>query len=88
MEEESFAIEVARLSLVLADYPNPDGWQLEQRDIFATHDLEKQLARAKVVLCNPPFEDFSGLDRARYVGLRSVSQAADILSQVLDRPHA
>ena len=84
MEEEPFAIEVARLSLMLADYPNPDGWQLEQRDIFAAHDLKEQLTSARIVLCNPPFEDFSGPDRASYDGLRSVNQAADILHRVLD----
>lgn len=28
MEIDSFAGEVARLSLMLADYPNPDGWRL------------------------------------------------------------
>ena len=88
MEEEPFAIEVARLSLMLADYPNPDGWQLEQRDIFAAHDVAERLAAARVVLCNPPFEDFSGPNRARYRGLRSVNQATDILTRVLDRPPA
>lgn len=85
-EEEPFAIEVARLSLMLADYPNPDGWQLEQADVFAEKDIERKLARARVVLCNPPFEDFAVHDRARYHGLRSTNQAAEILARVLDHP--
>ncbi len=86
MEEEPFAIEVARLSLMLADYPNPNGWQLEQGDVFADATLRDRLMQSNVVLCNPPFEEFSGPDRAQYEDLRSTNQAADILNRVLDHP--
>ena len=86
MEEEPFAIEVARLSLMLADYPNPDGWQLEERDLFAASDLSDKLASAKVVLCNPPFEDFTAEDRGRYKSVASVNQAAEILGRVMKVP--
>lgn len=88
LEAEPFAIEVARLSLMLADYPNPDGWQLEHGDVFAARTLPQKLANARAVLCNPPFEDFSLADRHQYGELRSVNQAADVLDRVLDTPPA
>ncbi len=31
IEVDAFAAEVCRLSLTLADYPNPDGWQIKMR---------------------------------------------------------
>ena len=76
------------VSLMLADYPNPDGWQLEQGDVFASPRLNMQLARANVVLCNPPFEDFPFQDRDLYQHLRSVNRAVEILNRVLDSPPA
>jgi hypothetical protein len=30
LENEEFSREIARLSLMLADYPNPNGWQLHK----------------------------------------------------------
>jgi hypothetical protein len=85
MEIDSFAREVARLSLMLADYPNPDGWRLLDDDVFASIHLGSELAAAQVVLCNPPFEDFSFEDRRRYSDLRSVNKAADILLRTLEK---
>ena len=36
MEAEAFACEVAGYSLILADYPNPNGWQIEKADVFTS----------------------------------------------------
>ena len=33
-DADSFALELARLSLTLTDIPNPDGWDLEPQDMF------------------------------------------------------
>jgi hypothetical protein len=66
IELDSFSIEVCRLSLMLADYPNPNGWQLFNEDVFATNTLRNELRRAHVVLCNPPFEDFTAKKRKEY----------------------
>ena len=58
IEMDAFAAEVCRLSLTLADYPNPNGWEILSEDIFSTDVLELQLKRGQIVLCNPPFEKF------------------------------
>lgn len=85
IEIDPFAREVARLSLMLADYPNPDGWRLLDGDVFAAPVLGSELAKARAVLCNPPFEDFTLADRQRYRGLRSANKAADVLLRTIDR---
>lgn len=84
VEIDPFAREVARLSLVLADYPNPDGWRIVRGDVFTTAKVDTELARARIVLCNPPFEDFTDNDRHAYRGLRSTSKAAEILLRTLE----
>jgi hypothetical protein len=85
MEIDSFASEVARLSLMLADYPSPNGWRLINEDVFASPRLQEELGSAQTVLCNPPFEDFTEDQRSRYQDLRSVNKAADILLRTLDQ---
>lgn len=86
IEIDEFAREVAKLSLMLADYPNPDGWHLIGSDAFDSPSFERELRRASVVLCNPPFEDFKPAERARYKDLRSTSKPVEILLRVLDDP--
>jgi len=63
IERDTFAGEVCRLSLTLADYPNPDGWKIIQSDIFGTQALQNTLPKSRIVLCNPPFEDFNEQER-------------------------
>lgn len=58
VEFESFAYEIARLSLTLADVPNDNGWMLENADMFAGDTLRKAVSNATIVLANPPFEKF------------------------------
>ncbi len=88
VEIDDFAREVARLSLMLADYPNPDGWRLTGGDAFADGRITGELRAAQVVLCNPPFKDFSKEERRLYPQRRSVHKPAEILLRVLDRPPA
>ncbi len=88
IEIDEFAREVARLSLMLADYPNPDGWRLHGGDALASPLFEQELAKARIVLCNPPFEEFSPAQRARYGNLTLVLKPAEILHRVLQRPPA
>ncbi|MCK4821069.1 hypothetical protein KA005_35220, partial [bacterium] len=77
------------LSLMLADYPNPDGWQIISQDIFASDVLKNQLKTSQIVLCNPPFEDFTP-DEKNYYGSRvlSVHKPFEILNRVMDNPPA
>lgn len=57
-EIDAFACEIARLALILADYPNHNGWRIENEDLFARDRLLERAKSASIVVCNPPFEDF------------------------------
>ena len=57
IDNDPFALEIARLSLTLADEPNPDGWDgLVEGDMYAGDLLERMAAKSAVVLTNPPYE--------------------------------
>lgn len=87
IELDSFALEVCRLSLMLADYPNPDGWNLYQEDVFATDRLEKELEKARIVLCNPPFENFDQEKKERYgENTLFLQQPKEIIRRILTNP--
>ena len=86
IEIDAFAREVARLSLMLADYPNPDGWNLYQGDALKSPLFEKELERASIVLCNPPFEKFDKNEKVEYANLSSDWKPAEILHRVLQNP--
>jgi len=89
IERDTFAGEVCRLSLTLADYPNPDGWKIVESDIFRTETLEYALPNSRIVLCNPPFEDFNEQERNQYgKRIQSVHKPYEILRRVLERPPA
>ncbi|MFL6232314.1 MAG: N-6 DNA methylase [Thermoanaerobaculia bacterium] len=66
MDLDSFALEIARLSLTLADIPNPDGWDLEEGDVFLGEALEKSARRATLLLMNPPYSRFSAEEKEHY----------------------
>lgn len=85
IELDTFAAEVCRLSLMLADYPNPDGWHIIDEDIFGSDALEKELKTSRVVLCNPPFEDFTMAERDSYGdNVRNAHKPYEVLRRVLD----
>ena len=88
IELDDFAREVAKLSLMLADYPNPDGWRLIGADAFGSVNFEKELHRASIVLCNPPFERLDAIEQARYGKDGAIPKPAEILSRVLEHPPA
>lgn len=85
-EIDAFACEVATLSLILADYPNANGWKIANEDLFRPTMLAQQIGSAKVVLCNPPWEDFNPGERTEYPDLteKSFSKPMAILRTVLD----
>lgn len=88
IEIDDFAREVARLSLMLADYPNPDGWRLHGGDALTSTVFDQELAQANIVLCNPPFESFNSDEKERYQNLYSFSRPVEILHRVLKRSPA
>jgi N-6 DNA methylase len=61
---DAFALEIARLSLTLADIPNSDGWDLRRSDMFQDPSLPEQVKRATVLLANPPFGKFLEHEKA------------------------
>jgi hypothetical protein len=74
-EIDPFAAEVAKLSLILADYPNANGWRIDEADLFKADVLGARLAEAGVILCNPPFERFKGKEVAAYPEAVKVSRS-------------
>ena len=65
-ERDSFAVELARLSLTLTDIPNPDGWDLRVEDMFIGERLAEQTRGKTILLANPPFENFKDHELAKY----------------------
>lgn len=86
IELDSFAREIARYSLILADYPNPNGWRIESADAFNSQTFGRYLTQSSVVLCNPPFGDFTKEEFLRYPDLRSTRKPVQVLLQILDQP--
>lgn len=89
-EVDPFACEVATLSLILADYPNHNGWHVKEADLFVGDTLADRMSAANVILCNPPFEAFDLGERGRYaIAGKTHSKAIAALSAALDaRPLA
>ena len=85
-EIDPFALEVSRLCLTLADFPNHNGWRIEPANVFASAAFERALQQARVVLCNPPFEDFELTDSARSEGI--TQQPVLVLKKVLAQLHS
>ncbi|MER8589597.1 N-6 DNA methylase [Mesorhizobium sp. M1338] len=85
-EIDAFACEVATLSLILADYPNANGWKIANEDLFRPTVLAQQVGSAKIVLCNPPWEDFEAEERSEYpeMATKSFSKPMAVLRTVLD----
>ncbi len=85
IETDALAREIARLSLTLADVPNPNGWRLIGADVFDRDILSRAARNATIVLGNPPFEDFSPAKREQYGGRGVVLQYKNTASEVLSR---
>lgn len=79
-ELDAFACEVATLSLILADYPNANGWHIRSTDLFESGALAKFLTGATVILCNPPFEDFTAEERLAYPEAFAVSPSKGMVA--------
>ena len=86
-EQDAFAREVCKLSLTLADFPNPNGWNVHRADVFTSRKFADALAEARVVLCNPPFEDFKAKEKAQYRSAVGTSKPHDVLQRTLRHCH-
>lgn len=72
-EIDPFACEVAKLSLILADYPNANGWMIEEADLLQNGALASRVEGANVILCNPPFESLDANQRAIYTDAAEIN---------------
>jgi len=89
IEVDSFACEIARPSLTIADVPNHNGWNILEGDIYHGDVLSKKAKDAMILLCNPPFEDFKPKEQDDFKKageeLRFYNKAAEMLWRTL--PH-
>ena len=84
IEADPFAVEISALALTLADFPNPNGWDIAHGDVFDDAVSDSYLQRAAVVLCNPPYSDFDPNERSQSP---YVQRPAAVLDQVLKHLH-
>jgi hypothetical protein len=86
---DSFALELARLSLTLTDIPNPDGWDLKPEDMFLENRLGTQAMNNTILLANPPFDDFTSDERQKYqrqkYDVHFINKSAEMLWQTLTK---
>lgn len=82
-EIDPFACEIARLALILADYPNHNGWCITREDLFGSDRLATRVSQCDVLLSNPPFEDFD-----EPIGGRSVHKPVVLLDAIVKTPPA
>jgi len=83
IEKDPFAKEIAHLALTLADIPNKDGWELLDADIYNGDILKDVAQRANILLCNPPFENFSPGEKQKCHDLKTGNKAAEVLARTL-----
>ena len=86
IEQDPFSTEISFLALTLADFPNPNGWNITQGNVFDLEPLRERLTQAGVVLCNPPFGEFNKDEREKY-DTRSHRKPAELLHRILDHLH-
>lgn len=79
-EQDAFAVEVAKLSLILADYPNANGWKIEEADLFEENVLADCVQGADVILCNPPFEAFRPHEAEAYPQTYKISRSKAVFA--------
>jgi len=82
--KESFSVEVATLCLSLADYPSGNGWLVHEADVFDSSKFTDSLRSASVVLCNPPFRDFSAAERLANDRIEMPRRPAELMRRVLE----
>lgn len=91
IEIDAFSIEVARMCLMLADFPESNSWDLHHADIFSGKILEQSVAKTSILIGNPPFEKFvvNGMEKPKpaYLlnrALPAISQAS-MIGMILPR---
>lgn len=75
---EKFSIEVARMCLMLADFPEANGWDITHRDMFKGDLLESTVSETTLLVGNPPFECFADISP-------QLSKPAELLRRALPK---
>ena len=87
-DRDAFSLEIARLSLTLADIPNPNGWKLDPvKDMYAGDYLAEKIATNSIIISNPPFENVEISAKERVAGdLRYArsGQAGELLRRIVN----
>ncbi len=87
IEFDSFAVEIAKLSLTLADVPHGNTWQIEPGDMFKPGLLRTAAQWATIVLSNPPYEDFKKTRANRFLKteepVTAQTKAVEMLKRVV-----
>jgi hypothetical protein len=87
IEFDPFAVEIAKLSLTLADVPYGNAWQIAQGDMFKPGVLREGAKWATIVLSNPPYEDFKKSKANRYERtnepVTAQTKAVEVLKRVV-----
>ena len=86
LEADPFGVEISRLALTLADFPNPNNWDVAHENVFKPGTMTPYLQRAGAVFCNPPFAAFTDEERERYQ-IQSAWKPVEVLNRVLDDLH-
>ena len=56
IEIDSFSALVARLCLMLADFPESNGWDIRENNAFEGNLIEESAKSTMLMIANPPFE--------------------------------
>jgi hypothetical protein len=81
---DTFARDAALFSLMHADYPNPNGWNILSGDAFALPDFRSLLSGANIVLGNPPYGSIEPRERPAYPDVKAAYREVEALQRVLD----
>lgn len=87
IEYDAFAVEIAKLSLTLADVPHGNTWQIDTGDMFKPGVLKGETEWATIVLSNPPYEDFKRTGANRWLRsdepVTAQTKAVEMLKRVV-----
>lgn len=79
IDQDSFACEIARMSLLLYNLPAGDSWQIKAADVFQVKPQQMFGRRPNIIVGNPPFEE--SLDRDTR---NKTQKAAKVVDRYLD----
>ncbi len=87
IELDPFAVEIAKLSLTLADVPHGNSWNIQHGDMFQPSLLRKAAEWATIVLSNPPYEAFGKAGAKPYAKstepVTALTKAVEMLKRVV-----